>query len=167
MHHPPAASGEHQLPNSDATAAAVVSAFMRANHAHRQLMARKLATHGIHPSQMFCLRAIAHTDGITQRDLAEQLNIARPTLTVMVQKMERAGLVERVADATDQRFTRMHLTPEGASLHDFMHGIMGEVIHEIAGPLSEKDRAELTRLLDLVHDNITAALSSPQEETDR
>ena len=43
-----------------------------------------------------------------------------------------------------------------------MHEIIGEVIGEIAGPLSETDRVELTRLLALVNDNITTALENPE-----
>ncbi len=164
MHHPPLDAVSLRFPGAEPSAAAVFSAFMRTGHAHRQLMARKMATDGLHPSQMFCLSAIAHHEGTTQRDLAEELNIARPTLTVMLQKMERAGLVERTSDATDQRFTRIRLTPQGATLHDDMHRMMGEIIGELAGPLSETDRAELTRLLGLVHDNITAALNVPPEE---
>jgi DNA-binding MarR family transcriptional regulator len=163
MHHAPGASGSPHIPVSDPTAAAVFSAFMRTSHAHRQLMARKMATYGVHPSQMFCLRAIAHSDGITQRDLAEQLSIARPTLTVMVQKMERAGLVERASDSTDQRFTRIHLSAQGRSLHEAMHEIMAEVITEMTSGLSEPDSLELARLLALLGDSMTTALEKPEQ----
>ena len=116
---------------------------MRAMHAHRQLMARKMSANGIHPAQMFCLREVAHDAGITQRDLAEKLCVARPTLTVMLQKMEKAGLIERRADETDQRYTRIYLAAGRRKLvHEQMHGVVGEVVAEMVGPLSEPDRAE-------------------------
>jgi DNA-binding MarR family transcriptional regulator len=145
------------------SASAVFGAFMGAMHAHRQLMARRMAVHGIPPGQLFCLKEIAHNDGITQRDLAEKMSVSRPTLTVMLQKMERSGLIERRSDPTDQRFTRIHINPEGTNLHEEMHGIIGEVIAVIAGPLSEADRVELTRLLGAVHDSIELALEKPEK----
>ena len=145
----PRVATRHSFPPTPAPrATAVFGAFMRAMHAHRQLMARKMAAHGIPPAQMFCLREVAHNAGITQRDLAEKLNVSRPTLTVMLQKMEKAGLIERRADETDQRFTRISPRERTArSVHDEMHGVIGEVVAEMVGPLSEDDRAELARLL--------------------
>ena len=131
---------------------------MRAMHAHRQLMARKMSEHGVAPGQAFCLREVAHHDGITQRDLAEILNVARPTLTVMLQKMEKAGLIERRNDEHDQRYTRIYLAEKGEAMHQAMHSVLGEVVDETVGRLSEHDQAELVRLMGLVHDTMTDSL---------
>jgi DNA-binding MarR family transcriptional regulator len=141
----------------------VFGAFMRAMHAHRQLMSRKMSAHGIPPAQMFCLREVAHNPGITQRDLAEKLNVSRPTLTVMLHKMEKSGLIDRRADEADQRFTRIHLASDGVSLHDEMHEVVTEVVAEMVGPLSEPDRIELARLLGLLGDNMNAASETTQK----
>ncbi len=157
---------QHQPLDPGDSASAVFGAFMRAAHAHRQLMARKMSARGISPAQMFCLREVAHDSGVTQRDLAERLNVSRPTLTVMLHKMEKAGLIERRADETDQRYTRIYLAQGGASVHEQMHGVVGEVVAETVGPLSETDRAELTRLLNALGDNMCTALETP-EKTDR
>lgn len=154
---------QHRAIGSDSSESAVFGAFMRAMHAHRQLMSRKMSAHGIPPAQMFCLREVAHNPGITQRDLAEKLNVSRPTLTVMLHKMEKAGLVERRADEHDQRFTRIGLASEGAGVHDEMHSVVTEVVAEMVGPLSELDRLELARLLGLLGDNMTAALEPVQK----
>jgi len=133
-------------------------AFMRAMHAHRQLMARKLTEHGVAPAQAFCLAEIAHNDGITQRDLAESLNVARPTITVMLHKMESAGLIERRTDERDQRYTRIFLTEQGQATHTTLHALVDNVIDESVGRLSEADQLELVRLMGLVHDSMTSAL---------
>ena len=47
------------------------------------------------------LRFLSVNDGITQRDLAEALHVARPTVTKMLNAMEKAGLVRRRPDAAD------------------------------------------------------------------
>ena len=163
MRAPGCGPSQRFVTDSSSSASAVFGAFMRAMHAHRQLMSRKMSAHGIPPAQMFCLREVAHNPGITQRDLAERLNVSRPTLTVMLHKMEKAGLIDRRADETDQRFTRICLASAGASIHDEMHAVVTEVIAEMIGPLSEPDRTELARLLGLLGDNMTAALEPPQK----
>lgn len=138
----------------------LMRAFHRVLHSNRQLMLRRLGDHGSHPGQAMCLRELSRNDGITQRDLAELLDVARPTVTVMLQKMEKAGLIERRADATDQRFTRIFLTEEGRRLHAEMHRMFEEISAEVIGSMAEEDVAELVRLLDLVNDNIQAALAN-------
>ncbi|MDH4140960.1 MAG: MarR family winged helix-turn-helix transcriptional regulator [Coriobacteriia bacterium] len=142
----------------------VLGAFHQLMHSYRQLMSRKLAEYGAHPGQTFCLREIAHNDGITQRDLAENLHVARPTVTVMLQKMQKAGLVERRSDEHDRRYTRIYLTDSGWALHDEMHRLLDEVVAEVIGPLSEKDQAELVRLLGALNDNMLASIGDSVRE---
>jgi len=145
---------------ADESATAAWRAYVSTLHAYRRLMSRSIATHEISPAQSMALKEIGHNDGITQSDLAQRLRVSRPTLTVMLQKMEKASLVERLADISDQRYTHLHLTAEGRALHERMHGVMGALVSDVVGPLSESDRAEFVRLLGLVHDNINAALTS-------
>jgi DNA-binding MarR family transcriptional regulator len=145
---------------ADPTSSAAWHAFMGTLHSYRRLMAHSFSVTEIPPGQIMALNLIGHDDGITQRDLAERMRISRPTLTVMLQKMEKAALVERVADETDQRFTHLHLTAEGTAVHERMHGVMGGMVSSVMGPLSEPDRVELARLLGLVHDNINVALEA-------
>ncbi len=135
-------------------------AFLRAMHAHRQLMFTTMSEVGIPPAQAFCLKEVAHNDGITQRDLADALSISRPTLTVMLHKLEKAGLVERRADREDQRFIRIHLTSAGHTAHQAMHAAMADVVARTAGTLSEDDQSELIRLLDRLTESIGAAVRS-------
>lgn len=133
-------------------------AFHNLIRGNRQLMLRRLTEHGGHPGQTFCLKVLAEDDGITQSDLAERLSVARPTVTVMLQKMEKAGLIERRSDEQDQRYTRIYLTKAGWELHEEMRRELDEMILDVVGPLSEKDQTELLRLLGALNDNIAAAL---------
>jgi DNA-binding MarR family transcriptional regulator len=160
MHQTTGCSPPPEFSGADPTASAAWHAFMGTLHSYRRLMAHSFTVTEIPPGQIMALNLIGHDDGITQRDLAERMRISRPTLTVMLQKMEKASLVERTADGGDQRFTHLHLTAEGLAVHERMHGVMGGMVSDLMGPLSEDDRAELTRLLGLVHDNINTALET-------
>ncbi len=100
----------------------VFGALHRVMHAQRRVMTQIMADRDIQPAQAFCMRVLGHHDGVTQRDLAELLEVSRPTVTVMLQKMEKAGLVERRVDTDDQRYTRIYLTEDGWKAHEEMHG---------------------------------------------
>jgi DNA-binding MarR family transcriptional regulator len=133
-------------------------AFIQVMRSHQQLLMRKLAEHGAHPGQLFCLKALSSHDGISQSELAEILQVARPTVTVMLQKMEKNGLVERRVDEQDQRYTRIHLTEDGWALHEEVRGVFDEMIDAALGSVTEEDQQELTRLLGELHMNLQRAL---------
>jgi len=136
------------LAGVDELSSRVFRALLTALRLHKQQMMRALATRGIHPGQAFCLRVLADRDGITQRDLADTLHLARPTVTKMVQALERSGAVERRPDPDDQRLTRVYLTGGGRELAAEMHGIAAGYINATIGTLAEDDRRELARLLE-------------------
>lgn len=80
-------------------------------HYHRSHML--FEKDGIYPGQPPLLIVLSHCDGLSQKELAEKLMIAPATLTVMIKRMEKAGLVERKQDEVDQRISRVFLTEDG------------------------------------------------------
>lgn len=62
------------------------------------------------PAQMGALKVIIRTPGMSQRELADALHIQRATATVMLQKMEKAGYIDRRPDQEDQRVSRIYPT---------------------------------------------------------
>lgn len=132
--------------------------FHQAMQGHRQLMGRMLAERGIHPAQALCLKELAHNDGMTQRDLAEVMCISRPTVTVMLQKMETAGLVERQTDPADQRYTRITLTESGWQRHAEMHELLDAFNEVTMGALSAEEQVALAGLLGTLNEHFAEAL---------
>jgi DNA-binding MarR family transcriptional regulator len=156
MHRPPHLSAV-PLEGLDPLSKRVHEAFMRALAAHRQLMFRVLADEGAHPGQALCLRMLAERDGISQRELAGSLHLSAPTVTAMLQRMEKAGTIERRPDAADQRITRVHLTAVGRACERDLRAILGRAIGEVLDPIPEPDRRELERLLGVMADRATGA----------
>jgi DNA-binding MarR family transcriptional regulator len=143
----------------------VFRAFMGTNRAHRRLMMRMLGDRGIHPGQAMCLRLLAANEDIAQRDLAEALYVARPTVTKMLHSMEKAGLVQRHADSADQRLTRVRLTAAGRARETEMREGAAEYINSTIAGLPEAERRELTRLLDKLRAGIERATAEREAGT--
>ena len=68
---------------------------------------------GLAPTTTAMLAAISRDGPITLGDLAAHEQVAPPTITKAVDKLEEAGLVERVKDERDRRVCRVVLTPAG------------------------------------------------------
>jgi DNA-binding MarR family transcriptional regulator len=137
----------------------VFFAFLVTLRQHKQLMLRTVAGQGTHPGQIFCLHVLAGHDGMSQRDLADALHLSPPTVSKMLQAMQKAGAVERRPDAADQRLTRVFLTAAGRDLERQMRGVVAEFVNETIGELPEDDRRELARLLGELGASMSLALA--------
>ncbi len=127
---------------------AIFSDFVAIVHLQRQLMFRVLAKHDLHPGQAMCMRVLSHAGGeITQSELADRLVLSRPSVTRLLQRMERTGLVVRRTDADDQRQTLVTLTPGGRDLEQRLEQALAEYAEATLARLPDADRAELSRIL--------------------
>ena len=84
--------------------------------AHRAAANEILAEAGLYVGQEMVLCSLWQTCGLTQSDLAKQLCVEAPTITRMLQRMERAGLIARCTDDEDARISRVHITEKGQAL---------------------------------------------------
>ncbi|MDO8987308.1 MAG: MarR family transcriptional regulator, partial [Coriobacteriia bacterium] len=134
-------------------------AMRDAFRAQKNLLLRRLGDTDSHPGQALSLWALAHSDGITQSELADMLGIARPTVTTMLQKMERSGLVRRRVDEDDQRYTRIYVTEQGRALHAQLRTVHAEMVETALGGLAKEEQLELERLLRLVSENIERGMA--------
>jgi DNA-binding MarR family transcriptional regulator len=136
----------------------VFRSFIRVMHLHRQLMMKAVQS-GSPLGHAGALRLVAANDGISQRDLAEKLHLSRPTVTGMLQAMEKAGAIERRTDDKDQRLTRVYLTAEGRALSDRLRTSLASFVNETIGGIPQPDRTRLGELLDQLGDNTERALT--------
>jgi DNA-binding MarR family transcriptional regulator len=137
-----------ELDGVDELSARAFRAFLATARLHFKNMMATMAGGRTHPGQAMCLRLLTVNDGATQRDVARMLHVAPPTVSKMLSTMEKAGLVERRADAADQRLTRVYLTAEGRERSDEMGVAVGEYVNATFATLSERDRRDLARLLE-------------------
>jgi DNA-binding MarR family transcriptional regulator len=109
--------------------------------------AARLAPLQLTPAQAGLLRAVAAEPGRSQQAVAEQLGLVPSRLVVLVDELERDGLLERRRDPRDRRHYALHLTTTGQQrLRDIAHlaHAHGE---DLLAPLDHDERATLDQLL--------------------
>src|SRR5215213_5496849 len=77
----------------------------------RTVADRRARAHGMTRAQWMILFRLRRRDGMTQRELAELLEVEPITVGRLVDRLAARGLVERRADPRDRRVWRLHLTP--------------------------------------------------------
>jgi len=125
---------------------------------HSQLLLKLTSEKGVYPGQAVCLWFINQNQGISQRDLAEKMHVAPPTVTLMLQKLEKAGLVIRKEDERDQRLSHTYLTNAGVDTLNVLNSILAEIINTSLENLSHDEQRNLIRLLDIINSNIERKL---------
>ncbi|AKH70365.1 transcriptional regulator [Spongiibacter sp. IMCC21906] len=64
-------------------------------------------------SQAWALAFLSRRDGLTQSDLADDMNLGKVTLSGLIDRLEDVGMVERRSDPSDRRIKRIFITKEG------------------------------------------------------
>ena len=98
----------------------------RIKHLGGRVFERVLADAGVdafNGAQGRILDALWREDGLPARALSDRTGLARNTLTGMLDRMEAAGLVERLADERDRRVTRIRLTERACALRQAYEGV--------------------------------------------
>jgi DNA-binding MarR family transcriptional regulator len=83
-----------------------------------------LAEHEVTPSQLFLLSCLQQQDGLKPRDLAELVSLDTSSLTGLIDRTERVGLLQRQPDPDDRRALRIYLTDKGRELLDRLEPVV-------------------------------------------
>lgn len=121
-------------------------------HFHRTFLL--LDKVGIYPGQPPMLFALYKKDGQSQKDLAKQLNINPATITVMLTRMEKAGLLERRKDPDDQRVVRVYLTVTGRDVCLKVVKVTDGISEECFHGFTQEEKMLLRRLLMQMKENL-------------
>ncbi|WP_371782532.1 MarR family winged helix-turn-helix transcriptional regulator [Streptosporangium subroseum] len=129
-------------------------ALAGATRAHRAEMQRRMAEHGLHLGQELLIVDLHQHPGTTQAELVQRIGMEQPTIAKAITRMERTGFVERAADPGDRRVIRLRLTEQGEAVVEAVVTAWAEVEGSAVTGLTPADVDQLTRLLNLVRDNL-------------
>ncbi|MFH1057095.1 MAG: MarR family transcriptional regulator [Pseudomonadota bacterium] len=99
---------------------------------------------GLSLPQMHTLEILGSSGQLRMKELAGKMGITTGALTVLVDRLVRAGLVARQPNEQDRRSIRVGLTEEGAKYIREHHKLHRQLTHELASAL---EPAELAALL--------------------
>jgi DNA-binding MarR family transcriptional regulator len=97
-------------------------------------------------SQWWVMAILSREDGMTQVQLAEELDVGKVAVGGLIDRLEKSGLVRREADPSDRRVNRVFLEPKSRQLITRMRKVSHRLNTEIqAGiPSAELEMAAAT-----------------------
>jgi MarR family transcriptional regulator for hemolysin len=115
---------------------------------------RRVRDLGLTRSQWWVLNHLFRNDGVTQSELAEVLEIERPTLGRLLDRLEAKGWVRREHDARDRRAWRVHLTDAVEPAMRRLRKVAAELRSDALAGLSERERERFVDTLLAVKANL-------------
>ncbi|MDD4020750.1 MAG: MarR family transcriptional regulator [Synergistales bacterium] len=106
------------------------------------------------PSHAELLYILSSGQGITMGELAKKVHKTKPTVTVLVDKLERCGFVERQKSSRDHRVYHIRLTEKGRTLKPFFDSLFSGIEHKFFEGFSDEDTEATEQSLLRIAENL-------------
>jgi len=115
---------------------------------------RRVRDLGLTRSQWWVLTHLYHQDGLTQTALAELMEIEKPSLGRLLDRLEAKNWIERSNDPKDRRANRVYLTMDVKPMVRQMRQHALAVRQQALAGLSESQREQFVDTLLQVKENL-------------
>jgi DNA-binding MarR family transcriptional regulator len=142
-------STDPAAPSADTGQQELISALVRASFATTAVLSRVAAEHDLSLTQLRVL-AILRDRRVRMSELADYLGLDKSTISGLVDRAEKRGLLRRAPNPVDGRATDVFLTAEGLQLADLGEAKIARSLSPMTGTLTRTETLRLTALLEHV-----------------
>lgn len=121
-----------------------------AQHTVFQYLNGKLTEYDLTPSQYGVLSCLWQRDFATPKQISEILCLETSTISGVLDRMQKKGLIDRVINREDRREVRVIPTEKGKSLQEPISKIIDEVNEEVLKCFTEEEVTELKATLRII-----------------
>ncbi len=100
-------------------------------------------------------------DDVFQKDIEKEFSIRRPTVTILLQTMERKSLIKRDAVSYDARLKKVRLTPKAEELVNSSEQEMLRFEKMLSANISEEEMACFFRVTEKIRENLEEIRQAP------
>ncbi|MDO8947508.1 MAG: MarR family transcriptional regulator [Desulfocapsaceae bacterium] len=105
---------------------------------------------GLSTAQMHTVEIVGHGVSLQMKELARKMGVTTGTLTVMVDRLEEQGLLQRTPHETDRRSWLIELTEKGQVLFSQHHQYHLRLTEEITSALSSEEQEMFSAILEKI-----------------
>lgn len=120
----------------------------------RTLFDRRGRDLGLTRSQWWVLTMLYAKEGVTQSELADVMELEKPTLGRLIDRLEEKRWVERRADDLDRRVNRLYLTEKVQEIMRALRKTAATVRREAVGNMSIEERENFINTLVKIKTNL-------------
>jgi DNA-binding MarR family transcriptional regulator len=130
----------------------------RSTHrAFDRLLERHLRKHGIKNGYWYFLRVLWEREGLTQRELSNEINLMESSTVITLNQMEAAGLVYKRRDKQDRRKLNVYLTAKAKRLEKVLLPYAQKINRIAAAGIPAADLKVFLRVAEQMKTSLLAA----------
>lgn len=135
---------------------------------HHTLAERRVGELGIHRAQHMLLMHLARADApLSQRALAEHMEISTAAVAVALKKLEASGYIHRASCRHDTRANDTHITEQGLRIVSESRKAFDEIDTLMFEGISPDELALCLSVMQKMEENLRRATCSEQKEETR
>ena len=120
----------------------------------RRFFKSQMKKYAITPPQLEVLLTLWAEDGLVLSEMGRRLSRDGPTITGIIDRMEKKKMVKRKRSMRDRRVIQVFLTPQAWEVRESLMKMQQEVGRDITYQISEQDIQELNNLLNRILTNM-------------
>ncbi|PWM38230.1 MAG: MarR family transcriptional regulator [Clostridiales bacterium] len=121
---------------------------------HRLYINQAAIGNGLYFGQLPILELVDEHDGCTQKELADLLQVTAPAVATSVKRLQRHGLLQKIADEEDLRCNRISITEKGRQQARRVREAFDAVDARMFKGFSEEDCADFCAYFDRAIGNL-------------
>lgn len=124
---------------------------------------KRARSHGMTRAQWAILIWLERQPGISQKELAELLEVEPITVARLIDRLERRGMVERRPDPRDRRIWRLHLCPDAVPMLREIDQQRSEIVRMLSVGLDDAALGEMMEALLTMKTNLLRSAQVARE----
>ena len=113
---------------------------------------------GLYRGQPPLLHIVAHNEGLSHSDIAARMHVTPATVSKMISRLEKNGILLTRSDPLDQRISRVYLQEGGRALLREAEGQMQQLEAESFAGFTAGEREQMRDYLLRVRDNLLGVM---------
>lgn len=146
--------------------------FRRCDHLHKRIVDKTMVRAEIYAAQHRILSILDHRPEMSQKEIADVMEVSTATVAVTLKKLEKNGYVVKKMDAADNRINKIFLTEKGKRLVHQGFDIMNQIDLDSVKGFSEEElklfvsfmKRYLNRLDEMMEIDYTKEIQKNQQE---
>ena len=134
------------------------------NSNRRSALDKRFMEYGIYFGQPPILQYIADNPDSTQKEIADFLGVSPPSVAMSVKRMEKSGLLMRIADKSDARRNNLQITPKGSELLRLAHTAFDEIDAVSLKGFTDGELDTLISFIERMNSNLSAQTDEKEEK---
>lgn len=134
------------------------------NNNRRSVLDKRFMEYGIYFGQPPILEYIAQNPDSTQKEIADFLGVTPPSVATSVKRMEKSGLLMRVADKSDARRNNLQITLKGMELLRLAHAAFDEIDAVSLKDFTDEELDTLINFIKRMNSNLSVHMDEKGEK---